>query len=102
MERVRSIRERAEHVGYIRVVHRLTRIVRNQVLLGYISDVIALIVFGEQMVVRLFLARTAVFGNGLIPFFGIGELRVNVKDDTAERVFLMTDNLSQMIFCACT
>lgn len=100
LKRIGSIVERSEHVGDIRVVHGFAGIIRNQILLGHIGDIIALIVFSEQVVIGLFADRAAVFGDGLIPLFRVGKLRINVKNHAAERVFFMAYDLPQAIFCA--
>ena len=42
-----------EDFGDLRVPHRLTAVVRQQILLGDVSDVFGLVVLGEQMIERL-------------------------------------------------
>src|SRR6056297_1447335 len=101
MQRVMPVLERSEQIGDVRVIHRLAGIVGHEVLFAHIGDVVTLLVLGQQVIERLFLRGTAVFGYRGIPFLGIRELRVNVKDNTAERVFLVTDHLAQVIFRAC-
>src|SRR5690349_2045289 len=66
------------------MVHRLLAVVEQQVLLANISDVIRLRVLREQMIVRLVLRGTEVLRDGLIPFFTVGKLRIDVEDDAAK------------------
>lgn len=99
MKRVLPVLKRAEEIADIRMIDRLARVVRNQILLGHISHVIALIVLGQQVIERLFFRRTAVLRDRVIPFLGICELWVYVKHHTPERVFAVSDDLPQVIFC---
>ena len=91
--------ERAEHIVQIGVIDGFTRMVRDKVLLGHIGHVKALLVLGQQVVIGLILERSAVFGDGIVPFVGIGEHGIHVKDHPAKRMFAMADDLSQMILC---
>lgn len=102
MQRVCTILKWPEHVGDVRVVHRLARVVSNQILLGHVSNVVGLIIFGQQVIKRLLANGTAVFGNSLVPLFRVGKLRIHVKNHPAKRVFFVADDLSQMVFCACS
>ena len=100
MERVLPVFEGAEHFGDVRMIHRLAGIVGNEVLLGNIGHVIGLIVLGQKVIEGLFLGRAAFLGNGGVPFFRIGKLRIHIKNHAAERMFAVPDNLSEMVFCA--
>jgi hypothetical protein len=82
------------------MIDRLTRIIGHQILLRHIRHVIALIVLGEQVIKWLTLDGAAFLGNRLVPFFGIRKLWVHVKDHPAKGVFLVSNHLAQMIFCA--
>jgi len=90
--------ERAKEVWQIRVVHGFSRIIGDQVLLRHISHVVALIVFRQEMVKRLFLTRTAVLWDRSIPFICVGKFRIDIKNHTAKRMFAVANNLSEMIF----
>ena len=69
----------------LRVAHRFARLVGKQVLLRHVGDVFAFGVLGEQVVKRLVLARTDLGGNRVVPFLGVGELRIDVEHDAAKR-----------------
>ncbi|EDM70609.1 hypothetical protein RAZWK3B_05672 [Roseobacter sp. AzwK-3b] len=96
-----TVLERSEQIRNIGMIHRLPGIIRHQVLLRDIGHVIALLVLGQQMVERLLARRTAVLGDGVIPFLGIREFGIDIKNHPAERVFLVPDHLAQRIFSAC-
>ena len=100
MQRVVTVLKRTEEVRDVRMVHGFAGIVGDQVLFRDIGHVVALIVFGQKMVERLFFYRAAVFGNGGIPFLCVVELRVNIEHDTTKRMLLVAYDLSEVIFCA--
>ena len=77
---------------------RLARIISDQVLLGNIGHVIALIVLSQEMIVRLLFGRSILSRDRLVPFFRVLEFRVYIEDNAPKRVFLVSDNLAQMIF----
>ena len=77
---------------------RFARFVGQQVLLRHIGDVIALVVLGQQVIEGLLLRWTRLFGDGVIPFLGIGKARIDIEDHTPERVLPMPDHLSDVIF----
>jgi hypothetical protein len=52
------------------------------------------------MVKRLILFGSALFGNGIIPLFGIGKNSIHVKDHATKGMLSVADNLSQVIFGA--
>ena len=83
------------------MIDRLARVIRDEVLFADIGDVIALIVFGEQVVEGLLPPRTAVLGDGVIPLLGVGEFGVHVEDHPPEGMFLVTDHLTQGVFGVC-
>src|SRR5262249_46433846 len=65
-----------EHLGDLRVAHRLAGGVEEQVLLGHVGDVLGLRVLCEQMIERLVLARPPIGGNRLVPLLGVVELGI--------------------------
>jgi len=81
------------------VIDRLAAIIGDKVLLRDIGDVIGLIVFGQQMVKRLFFRRSRLFGDGGVPFISVGKLRVDIENDTPKRVFTMANHLTETEFC---
>ena len=101
-QRIGTIGEGAEQIGDIGVVHRLPRIIGHEVLLGHIGHIVALIVLGQEMIEWLIFHRPVLFGNRRIPFFGVGEFRVDVKNHAPKGMLLVTDNLPEVIFCACS
>ena len=82
---VAAVRLLVEHVLDLWMADRVAGIVFQQVLFRDIGDVFGLRILGQQVVKRLVLAWPDLGGNGLIPFFRVGELRVDVEDDAAER-----------------
>lgn len=101
LKRVVAILEITEQIGQIGVVHRLTGLIRQKVLLRHVSHVIALIIFSQQVVKRLVLGRAAFLWNGIIPCLCVGKHCIHVKDNTTERVLPMSDHLTDMIFGLC-
>ena len=101
VERICAILERPEHIGYIGVFNRFARLIRNQILFRNISDIERLIVFCQQVVKRLILDGSAVLGDGLIPFFRVRKLWIDVKNHPSEGMFFMADHLSQTVFGVC-
>ena len=56
----------------------------HQILLADIGDIAALRIFREQMIKRLILFGSDMFGYRLIPFFAICKNGVDIKDHTAK------------------
>jgi hypothetical protein len=61
------------------VAHRLSGFVRYQILLGDVSDVLAVGVLGVEVIEGLLFDRTDLGGNRTPPFLGVGEGRINSK-----------------------
>ena len=70
-----------EHRPDPRVVDRLIAFVRDQILLADIGDVARIRILGEEVVEGLLLGRPHRFGDRLIPFLAIGELRIDIEND---------------------
>ena len=83
------------------MVDRFAGLIGHKVLFRHIGDVIALLVFGQQMIEGLVLGRAAVFGDVLLPFIGVREHRVHIENDTTKRMLPMTEHLPDVIFCMC-
>ena len=73
-----------KHQGRVGVPHRLTRLVGQEVLFGHIGDIAVLVVFGQEVVERLVLAWPHFLGNGLPPFLGIVEGRIDIENHAAK------------------
>ena len=73
-----------KHQGGVGVAHRLAGLVGQEVLLGDIGDIAVLVVFGQEVVKRLILAWPHFFGNGLPPFLGIVEGRIDIENHAAK------------------
>jgi hypothetical protein len=58
--------------------------IRKQVTLTDIGDVGRVIIFGEQVIERLITPRADILWDGLVPFLGIGENRINIKNHAPE------------------
>lgn len=76
--------EAVEHRSDRRVVDRLLAVVGDQVLLTDIGDIGRFRVFREQVIKGLVLGRPHRFGDCVVPFVAIGELRIDIEDDSAE------------------
>ena len=70
VQRVMAVFKITEQIRKIGVVYGLTGVVRDQVLLGHIGHVIAVIIFRQQMIKRLVFGRATVFGDRSVPVFG--------------------------------
>ncbi len=97
---VASVFELLEILMHIRVRDRAGKRVPDQILLTDIGDVITLVAFGEQVVERLVAIGPDLFGNGLIPFFAIGEDRIDIEDDTAKIESFVTHDIANREVCA--
>jgi hypothetical protein len=73
------------------MAHRFAGLVGQEILLRHVSDVLAVGVFGVEVVEGLVLDRARFLGDRAPPFFGVRELRVDVINDTAERVKAVPD-----------
>ena len=74
-------------------------VIRDQILLADISDIAAVTIFREQMVERLVLCRTHFRWDRIIPFFGIGKDRINVKHDAPEIENAVAHDFADTILC---
>ncbi len=52
------------------------------------------------MIEGLFFIRAHFSRNGFVPFFSIVEFRINIDNDTTERIDAMTYNRTNAKFCA--
>ena len=66
------------------MIDRSTFRVGEQVLLADIGDVGTVFVLCQQVIIWLIAIRAQVLRNGLVPFFAIGEDRVNIEDHSAK------------------
>jgi hypothetical protein len=80
------------------VPDRFSGIVRHQILLGDVGDVLAVRVLGVEVIERLFLGGTHLGGDRAPPFLGVGEDRIDVEDHSAERVNPVFDDLANPEF----
>jgi glutamate synthase domain-containing protein 3 len=79
---------------------RQAGVVRQQVLLGHIGHVGAVVVLGEQMIEGLVLVRPDVLRNRQPVLLGVREGRVDVEDHAAERIDPVANHLADRIFGA--
>src|SRR5690242_19450953 len=77
----------------LRMAERFVRLVRKQVLLRHVSDVFAIRILGEKVVVGLVFGRPDFLGDRQPPFFCIVEHRVDVEDHPAKRENAVLDDL---------
>ena len=88
-----------ENLVDLRVANRIAGRVGQQVLLRDIGDIFGFGILREEMVERLVLARADFFGNGLPPFVGVREHRIDVIDYAPERIFPVLDDLTDAELC---
>ena len=79
--RIAAVIHVAEHDAHIRMPDRPARAVFNQILLRDIGCVVALGILGQQVVEGLIPLGAHVFGDRLIPFLGVAELRIDIEDN---------------------
>ena len=95
---VDALLEALEEIANLRMADRLAAFVGQKILLGDVGDVFGLLVLGEQMIKRLILRGPDLLGDRLIPFLGVGEDRVHVEDDAAEREEAVPHDLADAEF----
>lgn len=71
----------------------------DKVLLGDIGHILAVGVLGKEMVKGLVAAWPDIFGNGLIPFFGVVEFRIDIENYAAKSEYPVAYNLPDLKFC---
>lgn len=98
MQRILAVFKIAKQVRQIRVIDWLARVIGQEILLGDIGDVVAFVVFREQMIERLVLARARLLGNGIVPFLRVRKLGVDIKNNPTKGVPFVSDHLSQREF----
>ena len=76
--------EALKHQGRVGMTHRFASLVGQEVLFGHIGDIAVLVVFRQEVVEGLVLARPNLFGNGLPPFFCIVEGRIDIENHAAK------------------
>src|SRR5690606_8244557 len=81
------------------MVHRPAGVIGDEILLAHIGNAVIIRILGKQVIERLILARSRVFGDRLIPVLAVGEARIDVEDDTPEWMIAMADHLAEAIFC---
>lgn len=94
LQAIGAIKGTIEHIGDLRMTNLLAGIVRDEVLLRHISNILALRVLREKMVEGLILPRPHVGRNGLIPFFRIAEFGVDIEDHATKRKDPVTNDLT--------
>ena len=66
----------------------------HQVLLADIGGVVAVSIFGQQMIERLVLVRAHLGRDRLLPLVGVVELGIDVDHHASERIEAVADNLA--------
>lgn len=93
-----TVRVTYEKFVDLRVLYRRASSIRQKVLLGDVRDIGRFLIFGQKVIKRLVLNGPNVLGNGLVPFLGVIEFRVDVEYDPAKRIYAMVDNLAYLEF----
>ena len=78
--------------------HRAAVFIRQQVLLGDISDIGRLGILGIEMLERLILRRSHFRRYRIPPFLGIREFGIDVEDHTAKREYPVAHDLADIVF----
>ena len=73
-----------KHQGRVGMTHRFASLVGQEVLLRHIGDIAVLVIFSQEVVKGLVLARPHFLGNGLPPFLGIVEGRIDIENHAAK------------------
>ncbi len=81
------------------MAHRLIGIIDEKILFRDIGDILGIVIFSEQMIEGLVLARPDVLGDGEVPFLGIRECRIDIENHTPEREQAVLDHLANSEFC---
>ena len=91
--------EALKHQGRVGMTHRFASLVGQEVLLGHIGDIAVLIVLSQKVIEGLVLAGPHLFGDGVPPFLGIVELRIDIEDHASEGENPVLDHLADRKFC---
>ena len=94
--RIAARAEIIEHIFQLRVINRPGIPVRDKILLADIGGVVTVVIFRQKVIKRLFTRRADLCWNRFIPFFGVGKLGINVKNNTAERKMAVTNNITNV------
>src|SRR5512134_2505623 len=86
-----------EYLVDLGVSDRLAADVRQEILLGDISNITRLLILGEEVIVRLILDRPDILRDRQPPLLGIGEFGIDIENDAAERVNPVTNDLPDLI-----
>ena len=92
---VAAVRQAFEQHWNGGMIHRIGAVITGQILLAHISDIARFAIVSEQMIKRLVPIRTHILRNCLIPFFAIGEGRINVKHHTPESEELVPNRIAK-------
>src|SRR5581483_7935572 len=87
-----------KNLSHLRMPDGLARGIRQQVLLGDISDVLALGILREQMIERLVLARPNFLGDRQPPLLSVVEFGIDVENHAPERIDPVLDDLPDLKF----
>ncbi len=83
----------------LRVAHWIAGCIGQKVLLRDVGDIFGFRILSEEVIEWLILARPDFFGNGLPPFIGVREHRVDVINNAPERIFPVLDDLTDAELC---
>lgn len=85
-----------EQPRYGGVIHRFFAIIRNQILLTNIGNIIAVGVLSEQMIKGLILGRSNVLRNRFVPFFTVRKNGIDVENHAAKFEMPMTHDITNV------
>ena len=78
------------------VIDRLLTIVDHQILLADVGNIVAVGIFGEQVLKRLILRRTDRFRNRFVPFVAVGKNWIDVENHAAEIEMAVPDDIADV------
>jgi hypothetical protein len=78
------------------MIDGLVTVIHDQILLADIRDIIAVGIFGEQMIKRLIFRRTDRFRDRFIPFIAVCKDRIDIENDAAKIEMTMSNNIADI------
>ena len=86
-----------ENLADLRMPEWVARLVRHQILLRDISHIFRLGVLGEQVIEWLVTVRAHLFGDGVPPFLGVVEHRIDIEHDATKRIDAVLDHTADHV-----
>jgi len=94
-----AVAQLAEELRYPGMADRAPLLVRQEILLGDVGDVVARLVLREQVIEGWVLPRTDVLGDRELPLLRVVEGGIHVEDHASERIEAVTHDLAELKAC---